>query len=913
MLGCLGLCNGCQSGSDRPEKNHIRIGFSQAMTTDEWRQQMDKSMKIEASLHPEVELIMTDAHNNVATQIQDIKSLIDAQVDVLIVSPIASEPITPVVQQAYKQGIPVLVVDRKIEGESYTAYLGADNIEIGRTAANYIVANQSGSGKIVEITGLKESSPAYERGLGFSQIIRDYPKVSVVATIDGDWEKGSVKEPLKKILTEFPDVEYVYAQNDRMALGAWEVAQSMGLEHRLKFVGVDGLNTPNGGIQLVKKGMLEATVLYPTGGNEALKLALRMHQGETVPRRNLLNSIIINKVNAELMENQMDKIDQQQYVIDSQQQAIRIQEAQYTTQRNLLLGLLFFCLVSIGLAGYSIYSTVFIKKKKKELEANNQTILQQKEVLEVITQKLQASHRARSDFFTGMSHEFKTPLTLILGYTEALLQNPKLKSLQIASDVRQVYYNSNRLYRLINQLLDFRKIEEQKLKLNVAAIELKPFLNQLSKFFATEALKRHINFECGCEPEDLVLHADRDYLDKIFFNLLSNAFKFTPDNGSISVTVQKGTDSEIVIRFRDSGIGIPESELSNIFQPFFQASNNHRNSSGIGLYLVKEYMELHGGRVAVHSKHGAEFVLYFLAGDEALPVTTSGYQSVAGSLEGLTEGIAPLDLTETQHSQNILTSQERYTLLVIEDHRELVTFLEHKLQDEFEVLISDGSDALSKALEEIPDVILCDVNLQHTNGFDISKQLKQDLRTSHIPILILSAFSNHESVLQGLESGIDMYLTKPFNFSVLRQSLHTVLFNREKLRYYFTHNIYKIQDQEADFNSSEQKFLTRMNELIEANFENPEFTVESLSEALNISRVQLYRKVKALLGHSISDHMNEMKLERAKIWLAAGKMNISEVAYKLGFSSPNYFSTTFKAKYGVSPREFQIQLRSTQH
>lgn len=907
MLGCLGLCISCQSGGDRPGQHHIRIGFSQAMTTDEWRQQMDKSMKIEASLHPEVELIMTDAHNDVNTQIQDINSLINAQVDVLIVSPIASEPITPVVQQAYRQGIPVLVVDRKVEGESYTAYLGADNIEIGRTAANYIVANQSGSGKIVEITGLKESSPAYERGLGFSQIIRDYPKVSVVATIDGDWEKGSIKEPLQKVLAAFPDIEYVYAQNDRMALGAWEVAQSMGLEHQLKFVGVDGLNTPNGGIQLVKKGMLEATVLYPTGGNEALKLALRMHQGEIVPRRNLLNSIIINQVNAELMENQMDKIDQQQYVIDSQQQAIRIREAQYTTQRNLLLGLLFFCVVSIGLAGYSIYSTVFIKKKKKELEENNKTILQQKEALEEVTQKLQVSHRARSDFFTGMSHEFKTPLTLILGYTEALLQNPKLKDLHMVSDIRQVYYNSNRLYRLINQLLDFRKIEERQLKLNVAEIELQPFLHQLAKFFAPEALKRHIDFEYSCEPEDLILHADRDYLDKIFFNLLSNAFKFTPDNGSIRIQVQTGTDNEIVIRFRDSGIGIPESELSKVFQPFFQASNNHRNSSGIGLYLVKEYMELHGGRVAVHSKHGTEFVLHFLAGDQALAVTTSGYQSAAGSLEGQMDGMQPMDLTAGEPSQ---TTQERYTLLVIEDHLELVTFLEHKLQDEFEVLISDGSDALSIAQQEVPDVILCDVNLQHTNGFEISKQLKQDLRTSHIPILILSAFSNHESVLQGLESGIDMYLTKPFNFSVLRQSLHTVLFNREKLRYYFTHNIYKIQDQEVEFNSSEQHFLTRMNALIESNFENPDFTVESLAEALHVSRVQLYRKVKALLGHSISDHMNEMKLERAKLWLAEGKMNISEIAYRLGFSSPNYFSTTFKTKYGMSPREFQIQLRS---
>lgn len=902
---------GCTTTATVKTSPSILIGFSQAMTSDEWRQQMDKSMKIEASLHPQVELVVKDAHNTIETQIKDIEELIAADVDVLIVSPIASEPITPVVKKAYEKGIAVLVVDRKIEGEYYTAYLGADNIEIGRTAANYIVANQSGSGKIVEITGLKESSPAYERGLGFSQIIRDYPNVAIVATIDGDWEKGSVKEPLKRILSKYPDIEYVYAQNDRMALGAWEVAQSMGLEDQLKFVGVDGLNTPNGGIQLVKKGMLEATVLYPTGGNEALKLALQMHNGETVPKRNLLNSIIINKVNAELMENQMDKIDQQQLIIDSQQQGIRFQAEQYTTQRNLLIGLLFFCIISIGLAGYSIYSTIFIKRKKRELEVTNQTILEQKEELEQVTEKLKISYRARSDFFTGMSHEFKTPLTLILGYTEALMQNPKLRDLHMTADVKQVYYNSNRLYRLINQLLDFRKIEEQKMKLNVSEVQMTDFLNQLAKFFATEALKRQIKFTCACDPEDLILHADRDFLDKIFFNLLSNAFKFTPDNGTIEVKANLVSDTTLEIRFRDSGIGIPESDLSMVFQPFFQASNNSRNSSGIGLYLVKEYVELHKGSVEVYSKHGTEFVLKFLAGTKQLPLNTSGYQANSDKEAIFMENWVKDDIVtdDTITSEKIIIQDERYTLLIVEDNSELVTFLKHKFEDEFKVIVSDGSDALLKAQDEVPDIILCDVNLQDNNGFEISKLLKQDLRTSHIPIVILSAFSSSEFVLQGLESGIDMYLTKPFNFSVLKQALHTVLFNREKLRYYFTHNIYKIQDTAVDFNTTEQKFLTKMNSLIEANFDNPAFTVELLAELLHVSRVQLYRKVKALLGHSISDHMNIMKMEKAKQLLESDKMNISEIAYKLGFSSPNYFSTTFKSKYGVSPREFQIQVR----
>lgn len=896
--------------SSPKDTKRVRIGFSQAMTTDEWRQQMNKSMQIEASLHPEVVLTIKDAHNNIATQIEDIRELIAADIDVLIVSPIASEPITGVVKEAYEKGIPVLVVDRKIEGESYTAYLGADNIEIGRTAANYIVANHTRSGKIVEIKGLKESSPALERGLGFEQIIRDYPNLSVVGTIDGDWEKGSVKEPLKKILLAHNDIEFVYAQNDRMALGAWEIAQSLGRERQIKFVGVDGLNTPNGGIQLVQKEMLAATVLYPTGGNEALKLALEIHQGKSVPRRNLLNSIIINEVNAELMENQMDKIDQQQYIIDSQQQAINFQAEKYTSQHNLLIWLLCLCLISIGLAVYSIYSTVFIKKKKRELEQTNQTVIHQRDALEQMTNQLKISNQTRSDFFTGMSHEFKTPLTLILGYTEALMENNKVRALHLAGDIQQIYYHSNRLYRLINQLLDFRKIEEQKMSLNVSEIPINSFLNQITKFFTTEALKRHIDFKWNCKPEDLVLHADRDFLDKIFFNLLSNAFKFTPDTGSIQVTVTQVSDTEIEMKVRDSGMGIPDAELKNVFQPFFQASNNSRNSSGIGLYLVKEYIKRHQGSVEVHSKHGTEFILRFPTGAKQLPVTVSSYQSTKD--DGvLNTGVVFEDFEVEISGKLSEINQEKHTLLIIEDHQDLVIFLKAKLQNEFEIYTSDGSDALERAQEVIPDVILCDVNLNGENGFDLSKKLKQDLRTSHIPILILSAFSNHESVLKGLESGIDMYLTKPFNFSVLRQSIHTILFNREKLRYYFAHHLYKIQEADVDFNYSEQQFLTGMNNLIHANFDNPEFTVEALAEGMHVSRVQLYRKVKALLGHSVSDHMNLMKMERARILLEQDKMNISEIAYKLGFSSPNYFSTTFKTKYGVSPREFQSQLRSS--
>jgi YesN/AraC family two-component response regulator len=217
---------------------------------------------------------------------------------------------------------------------------------------------------------------------------------------------------------------------------------------------------------------------------------------------------------------------------------------------------------------------------------------------------------------------------------------------------------------------------------------------------------------------------------------------------------------------------------------------------------------------------------------------------------------------------------------------------------------SDGNDAVEKAFDVVPDVIICDVNLVGMDGFEISTLLKKDLRTSHIPIIILSALSNKESVLKGLQAGVDQYLTKPFSLAILQQSLTSLLFNREKLRYYYTNNIYRVEP-DSKFGNQEQTFISKMNEIILKNIDDPKFSVEELAERLGVSRVQLYRKVKAILGISISDHINNIKLEKAVDLLKNSGQNVSEIAYALGFSSPNYFSTAFKNKFGVSPKEFK--------
>ena len=887
------------------DKDKIHIGFSQAMTNDDWRRSMNNSMKLQASMNPEIDLQIKDANYDVLTQIKQIDELIADSVDVLIVSPIQSKPITAVVKKAIKAGIPVLVVDRKTEGQQYTAYVGADNIEIGRNAAKEIIAsNYNDSIRIIEIKGLAGSSPAEERAIGFQQVLDQFKKAQIVATIEGDWEKESIQNRLIQLLNDDIIVDYVFAHNDRMAVGAWEVARDLGMENEISFIGVDGLAGTNGGIQAVKDGVLKATVLYPTGGDEAIKLALKILSKESIPKNNILSTTIINELNADIMFNQFEKINEQQAKMEEQLAAIKKQEELYYSQSNLLKITMALLAIILSLAIYSIYSIFAIRKKNRQLELTNNKITIQRNQIEKIAKEIKISNEAKLNFFTGLSHEFKTPITLILSSIESMSDFAKVKGSKIMNEVELIYNNSNRLLRLINQLLDFRKIEDRKFNIKASKTNLFDFSKIIYKDFEREAKKRNIDFRLNSNHESLNVFIDRNLMDKVYFNLLSNAFKFTPDNGKIGITIEDDERSNTVnICFMDSGIGIPKNEMDGVFQAFFKGSNNRKNSSGIGLHLSKEFVEMHKGTIQVKSLHGTEFIITIYKGQAHFDET---------------EIIAEQDLVDTNIidftseyliDDNYLIqapskNKEKYSVLIIEDNKDLSQFLKNKLQLEYDIYLSDGTDAIEKAFETVPDIILCDINLPDKDGFEICEILKKDLRTSHIPTIILTALGNKESYIKGLQSGADLYLTKPFSYSILVQSIKSLLYNREKLRYYYTSNIHKIEELNS-FGNIEQKFIHQLNSLINENLGNSDYSVENLAENLTISRVQLYRKVKAMMGISISDYIGNIRLEKAKIMLETSSLTVAEIAYANGFSSPNYFSTAFKNKYGTSPAAFR--------
>jgi signal transduction histidine kinase/AraC-like DNA-binding protein len=858
---------------------------------------MNHAMEVEASLHSGVSLKIYNANRKATTQISDVERMINDKYDVIIISPFESDSIVPVIEKAKARGIPVIIVDRKANTSNYTAYLGADNIEVGRLAGKHIVSSTKGHANVIEIVGDPKTSPGLERSLGFKQIVKQYPGIKVFSIYSDDY--GHPKIDYAKLLDSLPNIDYVYSFNDLIAYNAWKIAKSKGIEKKIKFIGVDGLNGPFGGIQLVKDGALESTILYPTGGSEAIKLALRILNNEIVPKNNKLNTILIDSLNADIMSNQFDKITIQQSDIEQQQSVIKNQERKYSTQSNLLKLLISLFVIVLSLAIYSVYSRIIISRKKQELEVTNKKIKNQKNEIKRFSNELKQSNEARLNFFTGLSHEFKTPLTLILSSVESLEAEFKNKGISVTKEINLMYNNSRRLLRLINQLLDYRKMEDHKFTLRASKTNLLDFSKNIVCDFDREAKKKNIDFSLTTTNPELEVYLDRNLMDKVYFNLLSNAFKFTPEKGKISIIIKEDkTNNSVKIHFKDSGIGIPDNELGEVFNAFYQGSNNYRNSSGIGLHLSKSFVELHKGSIEIHSKNGAEFII-------TLPLGITHLDEKEIIKEPVLDFVHQSDYLDSEVIQKVELKnvEDKYSILYIEDNKDLLDFISDKFSTEYTFFSSDGTDAVEKALELIPDIIICDLNLPEMNGFQICETLKKDLRTSHIPTIILTASDDQNSYLKALEIGADIFLSKPFNLKVLAQSIKGLLFNREKLRYYYTNNIVNIE--EGSFGISEQDFIKKLNDFIGKNLENSSYTVEDLARDLTVSRVQLYRKVKAILGISISDHINNLRLDKSKELLKKSNLSISEIAYAVGFSSPNYFSTSFKNKFGVTPKEYK--------
>jgi signal transduction histidine kinase/AraC-like DNA-binding protein/ABC-type xylose transport system substrate-binding protein len=923
VLLALALLTGCAQSSKKPV---YRIGFSQCSTAGPWRKAMLAGMERELSFHPEVELRMRNAQDNSQVQQQQIREFLHDGIDLLIVSPYESEPVTPAVEEAYRRGIPVVLLDRRTASQQYTAYVGGDNLEVGQTAARYAARLLGQHGSIIEVLGTPGSSATTDRHQGFAQGLAAAPGLRVASQVTGDWTEKKLPA-LAAALKAHPEVSLIFAHNDGMGRGAYEICQQLGLTKRVKIIGVDGLAGANEGLDLVQRGVQTASVLYSPGGEDAIRTALSILHKQPYKRENILGTIVIDSTNVRTMQQQTDKMISQQEDIERQQTLLQRLQATYASQQTILYGLL------ATLLGATVLGMIAWNSARKNRQINhqlalqnaendkinhqlvqqNEEIRQQRNQLEALAEQSRADTEAKLRFFTNFSHELRTPLTLILGPVEELLtSSPDLSTAQ-RQDLTLVRRNTQRLLQLVNQLLDFRKIEVGKMAVRATENNLVAFVREIVDAFEKPARLRGVTLRfLAAEP---VLNAwfDANILDKVFFNLLSNALKFTPDQGQITISLQPGEGQTLRVSVADTGRGISDQDRAHIFEWFYQGDQGAvAKGSGMGLALAQGLVRLHQGQLTFSSQpgQGSTFVVSL---PRELPEELRSSEQAAPTLLALDEPEAIATDFGPEADSDTTEAGSETLVLVIEDNPEVNNFLARKLRTDFRVqTATDGHTGFRMATDLIPDLIVCDVMMPGLSGLEVVTQLRADWRTSHIPIVLLTARNAPEQQVEGVQAGADLYLTKPFSPTFLLESARTLLANRARQREHYRREL-SVDSATVAPTNPDQKFLADLTASIEPNLTKTDLSVEDIARSLGISRMQLYRKVKAVLGTGVTDFIQSLRLTKARELLLNEALTISEVAYELGFSSPSYFSTSFKARYQISPSEFRALHIAPQH
>ena len=723
------------TGCTRQQPRYV-IGVSQC-SADIWREKQNAELRMGAYLHDDVELRFASAYDSDERQIQQIDSLIQTGIDLLIVAPNQVQTISPAIDRAYDRGIPVIVFERKTNSKKYTAYMGADNYEMGHIMGEYIARQLQGHGRVLEIMGLRGSSPAIERHHGFADALSRYPAIQLTATLQGDWTEQSGYEAVKKSLSQGDGVlpDFVFGQNDRMAMGARRAmmehlspssTQSNAEESSYtlpagtfdgtslpRFCGIDGLPGEQGGICQVRDSLLDATYIYPTHGDLLLDMAIKILDGQPYEKEVLLKAALVTRDNASVLLMQNDETIHQTVYLDQLHEMASDYLHQLDTQRLFTWLLVGFVLLLLLMA------TV--------------TYLYYRQRIRINRERAQMA-RQQLDFYTQAAHQLRTPLTLIEGPLTQLGTTPDMQ--QAGEQARSMFdivsRNTRQLSELVNKLLDAQTGE--------------------------------------------------------------------------TATTEDTTWSEL-----------PQASAPE------------------------------------------------------LPAQSSATQDI--------------------------------TLLLVDDNADIRTYLRTILQDRYRLLeAADGQHGLELAQEEVPDLIVSDVMMPVMNGLEFCQRVKDNMATSHIPVILLTARALSRHQVEGYQSGADAYLTKPFQPEVLLACISNMLQSRIHLRQLWS------QSTPAEPVAAEQKssnrenvFLQRFQQTLSTHLADSNFSIEDLGSELGLSRVQMYRKVKALTGQSPVELLRTARLQRGRELLQTTDKTISEVAYEVGFTSPSYFSKCFKEEFGQLP------------
>ena len=912
------LLTGC---AQQPRK--YVIGVSQC-SEDTWRDKLNDELKMGEYLNDSLIVKLASSNDDNMLQNKQVNQFIDEGVDLLIVSPNQLSAISKAVERAYDKGIPVILYDRKTNSDKYTAFIGCDNYTIGKSMGTFIAQQLQGKGRIVEIRGLEGSSPALERHRGFMDAIKPYPGLQVVASEGGNWKEEGGIQAMKRILKQTQDFDYVFAHNDCLAWGAYVAARQMRVKRNYKYTGVDGMATEGGGLELVRDGIFEASYLYPTKGDEVIALAMKILKHQPYERDNYLSTSIITQANAALTLMEARDAERQTHNLKTLHKQVNQYLSDYNSQKVMLIGLclfLFVCLAAAALIfrGYLIKVKLneTLAKTNGELKRLNVELGEKNGELKRLNEEVLELTHSRLVFFTNISHELRTPLTLIADPVEMLLEDSGIKG-KSRELLKMVQRNALALQQLVSNILDFRKIQNGKMELKLYRFDIVKTLTMWVGDFQLTAERKQIRLHL--DVDDLKgsheMIADQEKISRIVFNLLSNALKYTPAGGEIFVSL-KDEGANLRLDVRDTGKGISQDEADKIFERFFQAKGA-ASGTGIGLALVKSFVELHHGEARVESEpgKGSDFIVVIPREqegdsqvihndvdivDNSVNASASTGKNVVD--ESVLQYIDDGDRSHGKVQQLVSENTNRPTVLVIDDNTDIRQYERTLLQDEYIVLeAADGKEGLAVALKEVPDLVICDVMMPVMDGLEFTKQLKTNTATSHIPVIMLTAKNLEEHRAEGYEHGADSYITKPFHSKVLLARIENLLRQRQLLK-----NLYQgAQEAEKEISEShledrDKQFLKQLQAIIQKNLSDSEFGVEDMGQQIGLSRVQLYRKVKAMTGSSVVDLLRKARLVKARRLLETRSMSVSEVAYEVGFSAPSYFTKCFKEEYGMLP------------
>ena len=731
------------------DKPQYVIGVSQC-SEDIWRDKQNAELRLGAYFHDNVELRFAVAYDSDERQVQQIDSLVATGIHLLIVAPNQVSTISPAIDRAFDKGIPVIVFERKTNSHKYTAYIGADNYEMGQIMGDYVADRMGGKGTVMEVMGLKGSSPAIERHKGFVDALKAHPGIHLLATLQGDWTEESAYQAVKAYDGDLSTVDFVFGQNDRMAMGVRRAFIELrgGQAPLPMFCGIDGLAGKDGGIQLVRDSILDATYIYPTRGDQLLQLAVDILDGKPYEKEVQLMSALVTRDNANVLLMENEEIVRQSAYIDQLHNMANGYLKKLSNQRLLTL-------FAIGIVALLLVVLVIIYM----YHLQRAKIAQERE---------QMAH-AQLDFYTQVSHQLRTPLTLIEGPLDRLADTPDMRqasdeTVQMLGIVRR---NTAQLSGLVNQILD----------------------------------------------------------------------------------AQTGTN------------------LKDLSQDEFDA---------------------------------------ITVGDTAQPNATADSSSEA------TAGTVPAG------------NGEQPRLLIVDDNADIRTYLRTILQGQYQVSEApDGQKGLEVACEEVPDLIVSDVMMPVMNGLEFCQRVKNETITSHIPVILLTARALSKHQIEGYESGADAYITKPFSADLLLARISNLLRSRHKLKDIWGNGFSPkepaaiieepalpdptdTQEVVAKPTPSElrdNEFIARFKKVVDDRLADSDLSVEDIASDMHLSRVQLYRKVKALTGATPVELLRKARLTRGRQLLETTSKNISEVAYEVGFSAPSYFTKCYKDEFGTLPGE----------